>query len=402
MNSNQQHGGKLALVTALICCVGAAIIVGSCARSVKSAKTLTQASARTSASSAALTNANVVNAPFRSWVTGTWDTNSFGSGSRFAKEGDARTRALALEKLFSKRQSMSEAELQDFRRLLDEQIRATSDDPYVVATSIRTLAGFLDYLKTKGLASKADIAADGDLLVSYMNNGILDLQVRGAAIRAVGDLRITTGRKSIEEMLTNAANANTPEIARNGCLALVKLAGEESLTPIRGVFERTSDSLVFGTAAFCLGQINNAAAMSSLVENTRRFADSESCDSALVNMDKVILETLNHPDSPAVINAIQATEHLWKDGQRDKYIPALQGLLADNSFAVKRASCERLIDAASRLPLAQEKQELAVVLQSIGQTPELHEYAEKIRQRMNATVLVPATASASVPTVKKE
>lgn len=391
-------GKKLSLVTALICCVGTAIIVGSCGRSVKPTNAPTQTLAHASVSSAALTNAEVVSAPFRAWATGTWDTNSFGSGSRFTKEGDSRTRALALEKLFSKRQLMSEAELRDFRRLLAEQIRSTSDDPYVVAVSIRTLAGLLDYLKTKGLASQTDIAADGELLVSYMSNGTLALQVRGAAIRAVGDLGITTGRKSIEAMLSDPANSNTPEIARNGCLALVKLANEESLTPIRGIFEKTSDSSVFGTAAFCLGQINNAAAMSALAGNAQRFVDSESCDAALVNMDKVILETLNHPDSPILINAIQATEHLWKDGQREKYVPALQGLLANDSPEVKKATCARLIDAASRLPLAQEKQELAVVLKSIEQSPELREYAEKIRQRMNATVLVPTTASTPPPT----
>ncbi|MGA3283337.1 MAG: hypothetical protein ABSD57_02610 [Verrucomicrobiota bacterium] len=309
---------------------------------------------------------------------------------------------MALEKLFSKRHSMSEAELRGFQLMLEEQIRATSDDPYVVATSVHTLAGLLDYLKSRGLVSKADIAADGELLVSYMSDDTLDLQVRGAAIRAVGDLGITNGQKPIEEMLFDAANVNTPEIARNGCLALVKLANEESFTPIRGVFETTSDSSVFGTAAFCLGQINNTEAMSALAENARRFPDSESCDAALVNMDKVILETLNHPDSPVVINAIQATEHLWKDGQREKYVPALRGLLADGSLAVKRASCERLIDAASRLPFAQEKQELAVVLESIGQSPELREYAEKIRQRMDATVLVPATASAPAPSSIKQ
>jgi len=333
---------------------------------------------------------------------GSWNTNSFGSGLHFAKEGDARTRVLALEKIFSKRRSISEAELREFRRLLADQIRATPDDPYVVAASIRTLAGLLDYLKTKGLESQTDVAADGELLVSYMSNGALDLQVRGAAIRAVGDLGITTGRKSIEGILSDAANANTPEIARNGCLALVKLAGDESFTPIRGVFEKTSDSSVFGTAAFCLGQINNTAAMSALVENSRRFPDSESCDAALVNMDKLVLETLNHPDSPVVISAIQATEHLWKDGQREKYIPALQGLLPNNSLAVRRASCERLIDAASRLQFSQEKQELVFVLESIGQSPELREYAERIRQRMSATVLVPATASASTPVLKKD
>jgi HEAT repeat protein len=402
MNINQRIGRKLALETALICCAGAAIIVGSCARSAKSANTPTQSPAHSSTASALRTNADAVSAPFRAWVTGTWGTNSFGSGSRFVKEGDARTRALALEKLFSKRQSMSEAELRDFRRLLAEQIRATSDDPYLVAASIRTLAGLLDYLKTKGLASKADIAAEGELLVPYMNSGTLDLQVRGAAIRAVGDLGITNGRKSIEDILSDAANANTREIARNGCLALVKLANEESFTPIRGILEKTSDSSVFGTAAFCLGQINNAAAMSALVENTRRFADSESCDAALVNMDKVILEALSQPENPVVINAIQATEHLWKDGQREKYVLALQGLLTNSPLEVRKASCERLIDAASRLPFQQEKQELSVTLEAIQQTPGLGDYAARIRQRMGATVLTPVTSSFPVPTQKKE
>jgi len=308
-------------------------ILSGCARSAKSPNTASNAVFHTPTALVMRKDSDVVTASFHAWAMGTWETNSFGSGLRFAKEGAARTRALALEKLFSKRRSMSEAELREFRRLLAEQIRATSDDPYVVAASIRTLAGLLDYLKTRGLASQTDIAADGELLVTYMSNDALDLQVRGAAIRAVGDLGITTGRKTIEDMLSDAANANTPEIARNGCLALVKLVNEESLTPILGVFGKTSDSSVFGTAAFSLGQINKAAAMSALVENARRFPDSESCDAALVNMDTVVLETLNHPDNPVVINAIQATEHLWKDGQREKYVPALQGLLANNSLA---------------------------------------------------------------------
>lgn len=392
------------LLVAACCCLCSIAIWVSLTRSAKPPNTPVQVPDFSPSAVEVRTNAEVVSTPtpFRAWVTETWNTNSFGSGSRFAKEGEARTRALALQKLFSQRQSMSEAELLDFRRLLIEQIRATSDDPYVVAASIRTLAGLLDYLKTKGLVSQTDVAADGELLVSYMSDSALDLQVRGAAIRAVGDLGITTGRKSIEDMLSDAANANTPEIARNGCLALVKLAGEESFTPIRGVFEKTSDSSVFGTAAFCLGQINNAAALSSLVENTQRFADSGSCDAALVNMDKVILETLKQSDSPTVISAIQATEHLWKDGQREKYVPALQLLLAGGSLAVKKASCERLVDAAGRLPFPQEKQELAVILETIEQSPELRKYAEKIRQRMNATVLVPATDSAPAPSSIKQ
>lgn len=394
-NKGKVSTGKLRI--AIVCCLGSAAIWNGCTYSEKSLNSPATVTARLPSVPAVKAKADTVSASFRAWVLGEWNTNSFGSGSHFAKEGDARARVLALEKLFSRRRSMSETELRDFRRMLTEQVRATSDDPHVVAASIRTLAGLLDYLKTKGLASQTDIAADGELLVSYMSNGALEFQVRGAAIRAVGDLGIATGRKSIEDMLAEAANTNTPEIARNGCLALVKLSGDESFTPIRRVFETTSESSVFGTAAFCLGQINNATAMSALVENTQRFADSGSCDAALVNMDKVILETLKQPGSPATINAIQATEHLWKDGQRDKYVPALRLLLADGSLAVQRASCERLIDAAGRLPFPQEKQELAAVLATIEQSPELREYAEKIRQRMNATVLAPATVSAPAP-----
>ena len=335
----QDNNGKVSgrkLLIAAVCCLGSVAIWSSCAHSAKLSNTTVPATAHSPSAPTVRTNADTVNAPFRAWVMGSWDTNSFGNGSRFSKQGDARTRALALEKLFSKRRSMSESELRDFRRLLAKQIRTTSDDPYIVAASIRTLASLLDYLKTEGLASEGDIAADGELLVSYMSNDALDLQVRGAAIRAVGDLGITTGQKSIADMLSDPANANSPEIARNGCLALVKLGGEDSLTPVRGVFEGTSNSSVFGTAAFCLGQINTAEAVSALIENIHRFPDSGSCDAALVNMDKVILETLSQPDSPAAISAIQATEHLWKDGQRKKYVPALQLLLADSSLGVKR------------------------------------------------------------------
>lgn len=332
---------------------------------------------------------------------GNWDTNSFESGRRFAAEGNPRARALAFEKLFSKRESLSTAELMDFKRMLEQQVRATSDDPFVVASAIRTLAGLLDYLKSGGLANDADFASYGELLVQYSQNGELDLQIRGAAIRAVGDLGIASGRAPIEGLLADSANINTAEIARNGCLALVKLANQEAFAPVQKVFVNTSDSAIFGTAAYCLGQVNTADAMAALVENAHRFPDSGSCDAALVNMDKVILETLSQPDRSAVISAIRATEHLWKEGQREQYVPALRRLLADSPLAVQKASCERLIDVASRLPFEEEKQELAVVLASIGQSPELREHAEKIRQRMNAAILVPSTASPPPPSAIK-
>src|SRR5438046_2975793 len=189
---------------------------------------------------------------FQQPVKGDWNKNSLEDGSRYVREGDVYSRALALQRLFSKRQSMSDAELKEFRELLEAQVAATAEDPYFVATAIHTLAQLLDYLQSRGLVSKADSAADGNLLLSYLQNDTLNLQIRGAAIRAVGDLGIKEGRGPIERMLSDDSNANTPQIARNGCLALVKLGGENSLPLIRGVFESTADPSVFGTAAFCL------------------------------------------------------------------------------------------------------------------------------------------------------
>jgi len=313
------------------------------------------------------------------------------------RDADPQVRAFAVQKLFSKRRALTAEQIQELKNLLRRQIR-DSNEPYEVVTAIRALVGIYDETKVKGITLDADALADVDLFLKFAQDKDMNLTIRGTAIRALGDLEIEKSRTAIADLLQDTAYLNTPEISRNGCLALVKLAREESFDPIHFVMEKTSDVNVFGTSAYCLGQINTAAAMSALVENAHRFPDSASCDAALVNMDKLILETLNKPDSPAVITAIKATEHLWKDGQREKYLPPLRQLLADSPPEAKRASCERLMDAASRLPFEQEKQELTTVLRSIERSPALHEYAEKIRLRMSATVLVPATASIPVPT----
>src|SRR5207247_7752355 len=121
------------------------------------------------------------------------------------RSGDTKMRVLALQKLSSKRRSLSGKQLMELKQMLDQQIRVTSHDPYFVAASIRTLADLLDYLKSKRTTSPADITPDGELLVQYMRDSALGLQVRGAAIRAVGDLAIASGQKSIEELLSDPA-----------------------------------------------------------------------------------------------------------------------------------------------------------------------------------------------------
>lgn len=331
-----------------------------------------------------------------------WDADSFDRGLLMASNRSEKVeiRVLALQKLFSKRATLSVEQLLQFKQSLLRIAQDKSDSPAVVAAAVRSLVGLFDFLASRNLTSKSEIVAESGFIVQYAGDSLLDLQIRGAAIRATGDLGLESGRAAVEELLRNPSTLNVPELARNGCLALVKLAKDESLAPIRTVLQNTTESSVFGTAAFCLGQLNTAEAMSALAVNSLRFPDSGSCDAALVGMENVILETLKQPTSPQVIDAIAATEHLWKDGQREKYGSSLRSLLADSPLAVRKVACERLIDAAGRLPFLQEKQELSSMLELVGQSAELAGYAARIRQRMGATVLIQKTSSEPVPAEK--
>lgn len=333
-----------------------------------------------------------------------WNADSFDRGLLMAsnRSEKAEIRVLALQKLFSKRATLSDAQLLQFRQSLLRIAKDKSESPMVVAAALRSLVGLFDFLESRNLISKSEIVAESGFIVQYAGDPLLELQIRGAAIRATGDLGLESGRPVVEELLRNPSTLNVPELARNGCLALVKLAKEESLAPIRTVLQNTTESSVFGTAAHCLGQLNSAEAMSALVVNAPRFPDSGSCDAALVSMDKIVLETLKQPSNPQVIDAIAATEHLWKDGQREKYVSSLRSLLADSPLAVRKAACERLVDAAGRLPFSEEKRELSVALKSIGASPDLADYAERIRQRVGATILIPNTSSAPIPTEEKQ
>ncbi len=144
-----------------------------------------------------------------------------------------------------------------------------------------------------------------------------------------------------------ASNLNRPEIARCACLALQQVDGLSAVTPIKGILNTTQDASIFGTAAFTLGQIGAPESMAALVETDSRFTTSGSCDAVLVDMEDVILATLNDPNQPNLIPAISATQHLWRDGQRERYVPLLRTLLATAPLAARKAALERLIEAAA-------------------------------------------------------
>lgn len=175
---------------AAILAASLAAMLWGCGRSPEPFGTMAHPSTDASGSSLRGKRSDVLMAGFRDWIKAVWDTNSLETGLHFAAEGDPRARALALEKLFTKRSSMSAQELQQFHLALEKQIRTTSDPPLVVASSIRTLAHLLDYLKARGLVTEGEIAADGAVLLQHLRDTALDLQVRGAAIRVRADLKM--------------------------------------------------------------------------------------------------------------------------------------------------------------------------------------------------------------------
>ena len=339
----------------------------------------------------------------RKLIASPWNVDFFESELLVASnhKENTQSRVLALQKLFSKRTSLSDEQVLQFKQSLTQLAKDKSNNPAVVVAAMRSLVGIMEFLESRGLISKSEIAMECGFLVQYAGDARLDLQIRGTAIRATGDLQLEDSRVLIEAMLRDPANVNIPELARNGALALVKLAQQESFAPIRNIIQNTSDAAVFGTAAFCLGQINTPEAVSVLVGNSLRFADSGSCDAALVGMEKVILETLSHPNHQDVLSAVQATEHLWKDGQQEQYAPKLIGLLADAPPDVKRAACERLLDMAGRLAFAEEKQILKLMLDDVERTPALGDYSERIQRRLSAVVLSPTAATIPVPVQPK-
>lgn len=347
---------------------------------------------------------NVAPASLSDLVSGSWDSTRFvqGLALAFSRTERAETRILALQKLWSKRASLSETQLRQFKQELDALVRDTSDAPAVVAAAIHALAGLLDFMREKNFIAVSVIAEEGELFVRYLRDPSLHLTIRDAAIRAVGDLKFDPAREPVENLLRDEANLNVPQLARSGCLTLLRLAGQEAFPTILPLLQRTADQAIFGTAAFALGQIGTADAMSALVQNAARFPDSAAPDAALVNMEGVILETLSRPADGRAVDAVLATEHLWKEGQRERYLPILQALLAESSPPVSRAACDRLIDLAGRLPLDQEKQILEQMLAVVGTKPELASYGAAMRRRISAVVLVPSAANlATVPAPTK-
>lgn len=334
----------------------------------------------------------------QTWLHERLTPDSFTDGIELLKDASLseQARLLVLDKLHSWRRHLTTDNL---KALLAETklLAIDANLPRVLRSrAVSAMATILVVLQEQSLLSQQEVESYSSFLTELGRDEATDALVRGRAIRALGLLKTDTAGPVIRELLAAPENWNNRELARDACLALVHLGGSAAVPVISQVLENTTDEAVFGTAAFALGQIQTPESLAALVRNESHFPSSGSADAALVEMEDVILRILGEPNDPNLVAAIEATRHLWKDGQRERYAPLLRSLAENSPAPAQQAAVSRLIEDSRGLSLELEQQALAAILPAVANNPQLAAYAEQIQIRLNAKPLVP-NASA-IPT----
>ena len=331
----------------------------------------------------------------QAWLRLPWGSESLDEGLRLLRDPSQplTMRLIVLDRLRSKVKGMDEASLRRLYADLAGAERDASQDPQLGARLIGTTASLACLMKEKGLLQAADLAEEFAFLKTAAKDDKKLPAMRGEAIKALGILKDGDAAPLIRDLLAAPENLNKPEIARNGCLSLMRIEGEKAVQPISNVLATTSNEAVFGTAAVSLGQIKTEESMATLVKNRDRFPDSGSCGAVLVEMEGVTIKVLEEPDNSNLIPAIHATRYLYRDGQRERYVSRLRDLLTTAPVSARLAAVERLMEVARMQRLDAEKLELVPVLKAITDQPELVGYAAKIRERLAARRLEPLSGA---------
>jgi hypothetical protein len=326
-----------------------------------------------------------------------WSDSSFDDGlSVIADRKETKeSRALAIEILHANRRKLSAT---DMRRFLDEVTIIAKDagaNEEFSALGVRTMGNLALTMGELGQISAGERIREAAFLIEAATNGQRGVGFRASAISTLGILRVAAASPALRRLLDESGSINLPDIARPACMALVRIDGEGAMPVLAAVVRKTTDARVFGTAAFALGQIKKPESVGVLVESLERFPDSAACDAALVSMEEVVTNILNNWEDENLIPAIRATRHLWREGQRERYVPLLRGLLTRSELGVRKAALDRLLEVASTLDFEKEKEELASILRAIRDSPEFTDYQQRIQARLAATLLAPVAGHAA-------
>ena len=237
----------------------------------------------------------------------------------------------AVGELFLRKRSLSDTELLAFlTRLLAIANDATLERQFR-ADSIWALAGVAMLAKERGLLTAQDIATQCVFLADVAGQESADLNVRRVAIKALGDLRMTSGIPVLTALLADPAKWNTPEIARPACIAIATLTPTEAVEHIAPLLSTSTNPVVADTAAYALGLTGDPAVLPALMANCGRLGDNLSVDNAVQALSSNVFATLSDHQSPHLPDAIRATVSLWKPEQQAQFMPLLLQILQDPS-----------------------------------------------------------------------
>ena len=332
-------------------------------------------------------------------ATGPWREDSFdrGIGLISDPQESVDSRQAVMLKLASKRRQLNAAERARFLRESTHLAKDPDESPELRSTAVREMASTSLLMWEAGELTEEQAKADKQFLIQTMKDKQLDVSMRASAVNAVNTLTIAEARDVLEDLLSDPEDLKQSEIVRSGCLALVHIAGNESLNSISRIHSETNDPNVFGTSAYCLRQIKSPKAVATLMQNDKRFPDAGSATFNLVDMEDVICATLLNSVDPNVISGVQATKHLWRPGQKDRYMPLLYDLLERGDLETRKEVVARLFEEAQERPFDEEMAELSVVLSIIENQPDLTDDADMIRQRLTAKKVIPQISDEPVP-----
>lgn len=321
-----------------------------------------------------------------------WQENSFEAGTEIMldRQEETYSRRVVMEHLHHHRAEMTTAE----RMQLLKEVTSMAKDPSLeadfAAQAIHTMGNMTLTLEELGEISRAEATSEAGFLIRSATDPEQSHEVRMQAINFLGLLRIPGASGVLKSLLESEIYVETPEIARPAALSMARIKSEDAVPVLASVLQNTNDERIFGTAAYALGQIPTPESMSALVQVRKRFPDSSAPDAALVDMEEVILDILTQPQNDKLGDAIAATLHLWRTGQREKYFPALKGLLDTAPLSLRKEALDRLLDEAGKQKFEVEIAYLLQILELIEDQSELFEYTNYIKTRMEARRVSPA------------
>jgi len=346
-------------------------------------------------------NALNISPEVREVITGPWKQDSFDKSMRLMADSkqSVDSRQSLMAKLANKRRQLNTAERTQFLYETSKIAKDTNESPKLRGMAIREMARTSLFMYETGEITKEQARSEKQFLIETIRDKQLEVQQRCSAINAIKTLNITEANETLENLLVDPNDLKNAEIVKSACLALVRIAGNESFIAICRIHAETDDPNVFNTSAYCLGQIKTPKSVATLISNDKRFPDVGTATFTIVDMEEVIYDTLSNPNNTDLISAIDATEHLWRPGQKEQYMPLLYDLLQSATLDIRKSAVERLLNESQKLSFDDEKLELSKILNIIEEQLDLVDYADYIKQKLSAKKIVPQISNMPVPNI---